>query len=281
MRSFMRSLPLLFLIVFTVPAFAARQARPGMVNYVEGNVRLGPSPITPNQVGTACLNPGSILSTRKGKAEVLLTPGVYLRVGSHSTVRMISPDLTLTKVELLRGRAAVEVDRIMPENDIQVLNNGVSTRLINSGYYEFQDNPALLRVFSGKAQVPDGPHGEILTVKGHHMVRLESGVAARSISFNTRDAQDDLTRWSQLRSQYLADADQRFARRYAGAYGYDPGWYWNPYGYGYAYLAPSPFWGPVGLGYSPWWGGGYWGGGFWGGGGYWGGGDFDDDDGGR
>lgn len=276
MRLLTRSLSLVAFVAFSIPAFAALQARPGMVNYVEGNVRLGPSPLTSTQVGTACLRSGSLLSTRKGKAEILLTPGVYLRVGSHSTIRMVSPHLARTSVQLLGGTASVEVDEIMPENDLEILDGGIATRLVSTGYYEFDATPARLRVYSGKALVPDEASGRPITVKGRHMLRLQSGVALRPVGFNTREAQDSLLRWSRLRSQYLAQSDRQMEGEYAGAYGYNPGWYWNPYAYDYAFFGPSPYWGPFSWGFSPWWGGGLWGGGYWGGG-FYGGGDFDGD----
>jgi len=38
-----------------------------------------------------------------GKAEILLTPGAFLRVGGDSAVKMISPGLTNTQVEVQRG----------------------------------------------------------------------------------------------------------------------------------------------------------------------------------
>jgi hypothetical protein len=46
------------------------------------------------------LQTGESLTTGNGKAEVLLTPGVFLRVGSDSLVKMISPSLTNTDVSL-------------------------------------------------------------------------------------------------------------------------------------------------------------------------------------
>ncbi|HUX44928.1 MAG TPA: hypothetical protein VMV57_09275 [Terracidiphilus sp.] len=272
MRLKLRCTALLALALLSLPAFAAIQARPGTVNYVEGRAYLQGMLIRNRDVGTDSLNPGSILSTRNGKAEILLTPGVFLRVGSHSTVRMISPDITHTQVQLLRGRAGVEVDEIHPENDLQILDGGVSTRLLKTGYYEFDTHPAMARVFSGEASVQEIA-GRSTTVKGHHQIRLEPGVASRSVGFHIQDAQNDLYNWSRLRSKYLAENSRQIAREYAGASGYYPGWYWDPYAWDYAYLAPGPFWSPFSWGYSPpMWGGFY--------GGYGWGGDFDGDGGG-
>jgi hypothetical protein len=78
-------------------------ALPGTLNYVEGNVSMGTQALNSKSIGSAELQPGQSLVTGKGKAEVLLTPGVFLRVGNNSSVQMISPSLTDTEVGLDKG----------------------------------------------------------------------------------------------------------------------------------------------------------------------------------
>src|ERR1700758_5159659 len=80
-------------------AFAAEPARPGSVNYVEGAAFIDGRQIDPKQIGSIDLNPGQELTTAGGKAEVLLTPGVFLRVDDNSAVKIISPNLTLPQVQ--------------------------------------------------------------------------------------------------------------------------------------------------------------------------------------
>src|SRR5579863_1088754 len=108
------------------PAFGANPAVPGTVNYVEGTVTLQNQTINGRNVGSAQLNPGEVLATQAGKAEVLLTPGVFLRVDDNSAVKMVSPNLTHTQIELVSGRAAVEVDELYKQNDLEVLDDGVT-----------------------------------------------------------------------------------------------------------------------------------------------------------
>src|SRR5690242_14662918 len=93
-------------------AFAVAQgavARPGTLNYAEGNVSLGNQTVAPQSLGKVELGQGQVLETTHGKAELLLTPGVVLRVGDDSAVRMLSPRLTDTRVEVLKGEALLEV----------------------------------------------------------------------------------------------------------------------------------------------------------------------------
>jgi hypothetical protein len=238
-------------------------AYPGTVNYVEGAVLLDGNPLARRDVGQATIEPGEELSTATGKAEVLLTPGVFLRLDDNSAVKMISPDLTKTQVEVTRGRAAVEVDQIFPQNNLEIMDGGVSTQLLKAGYYEFSTNQPEAMVFKGKALVNEGD-GRTKEVKDHHEVRLVANAELKSSGFDTRDAEDGLYNWSSLRSQYLSEANGEIASEYAGSAGFAPGWYWNPRMWDYTFIGLDPYWGPFGFGFFPPWGwyGGYWGGGY-------------------
>ncbi len=262
---------LLGLALSGAPAFAdpaqPRPASPGTVNYIEGTALLDGQVLNSKDAGNATLAPGQELTTESGKAEILLTPGVFLRLDDNSAVKMVSPDLTLTQVELEKGRAGIEVDEIHDQNNLQVIDAGVTTRLEKKGYYEFDADHPTAMVFKGEAktQVADGNWRKI---KGGHELSLTSGAAGNLAKEKPQDfdssAPDDLYKWSSLRSQYLAEANNQIAGQYAEA-GYAPGWYWNPYGWGYTFIGAGPFYSPFGwgfypFGWSPWyagWGGWY------------------------
>src|SRR5579875_381529 len=95
--------------LLAAPAFAQRQnsASPGTLNYIEGQASINGQPIHQGSVSGTELQPGQLLTTGTGKAEILLTPGVFLRVGDNSTVKMVSPDLTRTELRVEQGRADV------------------------------------------------------------------------------------------------------------------------------------------------------------------------------
>ncbi len=265
-----------------LPAFAVgqqqdqtRQAIPGTVNYVEGAVYINGSQLSSRNVGNAVLAPGQEITTRKGKAELLLTPGVFLRLDDNSAAKMISPDLALTQVELDKGRAGVEVDEIHDQNDLQIIDAGVTTRLNKRGYYQFDANQPEAMVFDGEAHVQVG-NNKWRKIKGHHELALNEGPALKNekpTDFNKKDAEGELYNWNSLRSEYMAEANNQMAADYSGAYS-GPGWYWDPWAYDYAYMGFGPFASPFGFGFYPFgWGGyyPYWGG-FYGGGHY---GDYD------
>jgi len=259
---------LLGMAIAAAPLFgdqAARQARPGAVNYVEGNAFLDGRQLNSQSVGNAEMSAGQELTTEQGKAEILLTPGVFLRMGENGAVKMISPELTPTRVEVLRGSAALEVDELHKENNLQVTTAGVTTRVSKTGYYQFNADQPSVKVFKGEAEVDQGD-GRFEKVKGSHQMALVEGAHGKSEKFDSDDAQDALYQWSSLRSRYLSEENQQIAGQYAGAAAFTPGWYWNPYGYGYTFIGANPFYSPFGWGFYPpaWDGfyGGYWGSGY-------------------
>ena len=275
MMSRLKALSSVCMGVLCAAAFGANPARPGTVNYIEGAAYLAGKPLNAHDVGSIDLGAGQVLTTVQGKAEILLTPGVFLRLDDNSAVKMISPDLTYTKVDLERGSAAVEVDEIYQRNNLQVVDGGVSTQLLNTGYYEFNANNSTEKVFQGKAAVETGD-GKYTVVKGHHEFTLGEGAAEKPVSFNTHTAEGELYNWSSLRSQYLAEANNQIAGAYAGAPGFYPGWYWDSSAWNYTFIGSNPFWSPFGFGFYPpgyggFYGGGLYGGGFYGGGFYRGG----------
>lgn len=251
--------------LFLLPAFADSPAprgpaNPGTVNYLQGQVSIDNQRLSATSSGTAVLGPNQSLTTGNGKAEVLLTPGVFLRVGDNSDVKMISPDLANTRVELDRGEAIVEVAEIHPANDISVSEDGSITQLQKTGLYDFDADHAQVRVFKGQATVQD--NDQRVKVKGNHQVTLNAA-NLKAEGFN-RDAyqSDDLYRWSSLRSSYEAEANIDAAPQYyAGGGGWygagwiGAGWYWDPWFSCYTFIpANGIFYSPFGWGfYSPIW----------------------------
>src|ERR1700759_3743224 len=64
--------------------------QPGAVNYVEGQANLDGRPLPPASVGSINLEKGQVVNTQAGKLEVLLTPGVFLRLADNSSAKMVS-----------------------------------------------------------------------------------------------------------------------------------------------------------------------------------------------
>src|ERR1700731_2321688 len=85
-------------ILLAIPAAAAGSAVPGTLNDVEGQVAVAGQSVTSHSVGSVQVEPKQVLETGQGRAEMLLTPGVFLRVGENSAGRLVSPGLADTRV---------------------------------------------------------------------------------------------------------------------------------------------------------------------------------------
>src|SRR5262249_35241673 len=127
----------LLAVGLAVPAWAAKTGQPGSINYVEGQVAIDDRAVDAQAIGSTTLQPGQSLTTTNGKAELLLTPGVFLRVDNESSVHMLSAGLIDTRLELEQGRAMLDVTEIHSENNLRVTEDGVTTQLVKVGLYDF------------------------------------------------------------------------------------------------------------------------------------------------
>jgi hypothetical protein len=235
-------------------AQSANPAVPGTINYIEGSASIDGRVLNQQSVGSVSLEPGQLLQTANGRVEVLLTPGVFLRMGENSALKLISPNLLNTQVELDRGRADIEVDEIHPRNNLQIMVAGASTRLLKAGLYAFDADKDNVRVFKGEAELQErGDNQKLIKVKGDREVQLAASETIKPASFDRKQAEDSLYQWSSLRSQYLAEANMNLASAYAGYGGMAPGWYWDAGFWGYTWLpGDGLLWNPFGWGfYSP------------------------------
>src|SRR5437763_853284 len=101
----------------------------GVIYYTEGKVFVADKGYETKTAEFGNLKENSILKVEEGRAEVLLTPGVFLRIGENSSVRMVSNRLSDTRVEVLSGEALVECDELLPDNQVTVLYKDASVAL--------------------------------------------------------------------------------------------------------------------------------------------------------
>ena len=259
MRSWWKAPGGLLLAAFLgCPLWGAVTPRPGTVNYIEGQAAAEGKALTEKSVGATTLAAGETLTTQNGRAEILLTPGIFLRVDNHSSVQMVAPGLADTVVALKNGRALVEVAEIRKENNVRINTGNASTQLLKTGLYDFDANTGAIRVFDGKALVQ--ANDQQVFVHGGHAVDLAAAnPKLKAVKFDKKADEDDFYRWASLRSSYLAEANVDAARTYVVGSGWGPGWYgtgwyWDPSFDAYTFIpADGVFWGPFGWGYySPW-----------------------------
>ena len=241
----MRAVLSLFL-GFSVLSFGQSviSAHSGVVQYVEGDVSIDSQPIHPKFAQFPDLKPDQVIATEEGRVELLLTPGVFLRIPENSSVRMVSNSLSDTRLAVVSGSALIEVGELLPNNAISFDAAGARIALTHKGLFRIDSNPARLRVYEGQARVTAAEDVQVVVRKGHEAA-LDSSTLALS-TFDTKDT-DAFYRWSARRSEYVADANITSARvaNNPGSTGYVGGvggaspfgaWSWNPWFGMFTYL---------------------------------------------
>ena len=234
-------------------ARSERMAFPGTVNYIEGEVTLNGDPLSGPSVGSARVEPNQVIATGNGYAEVLLSPGAFLRIGHNSEVRMMSAGLADTQLQVEHGSSLVESADPVKGSTLEVTVNGAAARIERGGLYAFDANGGSVRVLDGKAQVTQAT-GETTLKKGNEVLLTNDGPLKKR-DFSVKSAESDpLYVWSKVRSRQESEANVHAANLIvAGGGWYGPGWYWDPFWSGYAFLPGAGVWNsPFGWGfYSP------------------------------
>ena len=240
---------LILLLGVAAPATWAQaviSARSGMVNYVDGEVQLAGQTVKLDGAIFPEVKPGQILSTQQGRAEILLTPGVFLRLDRDTSFRMISNQLTDTRLEILNGAALVEADEILKDNRIDIKMADTETVLLKTGLYHFNASAGQVRTFEGKAQVSDASHSTELS--GGRTLLVGSSLTPDK--FNKGKLKDELYAWSEQRDYRLALANISAARRTSSKGLSNSLWAWDPWLSMYTYLPRSGrYYSPFGI---PW-----------------------------
>jgi hypothetical protein len=236
-------------------------AHSGVVQYVEGRAYLDGTLVELKFGHFPDIKQNQEFRTEEGRAEILLTPGVFLRLGENSGIRMLSNGLTDTRVEVLNGSAIVECDQLPKDNSIMLVYKDASIALLKHGLYRVDTEPARLQVFDGEATVT-GESGQI-TLKAGKQTDLGSALLAQNFDKN---GGDELYRWANRRASYVAQANVSSASAFnTGSYGYGYGSGYGYGGYGYGYTGTGLLggwnWNPMyglftwvplaGVGYSP------------------------------
>jgi hypothetical protein len=219
---------------------------PGTLNYVEGQVSVNGENVLPGSVRSTVIQPGGTLQTGQGYAEVLLTPGAFLRLGHDTEVRFLSAGLVDTRVQLDRGSAMIESGDLVKGSNIGVSVANAKAQVVKNGLYVFDANQPAVQVFDGEAKVTEGDR--TTTLKKGNEVLLSSAQPLKKKDFDTKaEETTPLYVWSKVRSEDEAEANYSLANRFAvyGGGPFVPGWYWDPYWDFYAFV---PGWGAF---YSP------------------------------
>lgn len=181
----------------------------GVIHFFDGTVFLGDQPIESHLGRYPTMPEGTDLRTADGRAEVLLTPGVFLRMDDHTAIRMVSNDLADTQVELLAGSVMVESGEPNAGTSVTLICQNRGVHLLRQGTYRIDSDPARLWVRQGEAEVFAGDDGSPVTVEaGMSLAFADVLTPERSVV----EPADALRDWTVGRSESIAADDAITAR---------------------------------------------------------------------
>jgi hypothetical protein len=132
----------------------------GLIHFFEGAVYLGDQPLESRLGKYTTMPQGAELRTADGRAEVLLTPGVFLRMGEQSAIRLIASDLADTQVELRTGAVMVDAGEPNADTSVTLVYKDWRVHFLQKGVYRIDSDPPRLWVRQGKAEAYAAPGGK-------------------------------------------------------------------------------------------------------------------------
>jgi|HubBroStandDraft_1064217.scaffolds.fasta_scaffold77102_2 hypothetical protein len=195
-------------VTFQASGQAVISTHSGVVHYFEGAVYLNDQPIQLRLGRFLSVPEGGELRTEEGRAEVLLTPGVFLRIDRNSAIRMVSSSLDDSRVELLAGSAMVESAEPAPGTAVALSYRDWQVRFPARGVYRIDagtSDPARVWVREGEAEVTDPATGNAVAVTRGMDLPLAAALAPEQSFDEPRDA---LSNWSRGRADSISADDQ-------------------------------------------------------------------------
>ena len=173
----------------------------GVLYFFEGVVFVGDEKAEQKFGKFPDVEEGRELRTEKGRAEVLLTPGVFLRVGDDSAIRMVSNQLADTRVELLRGSAIVEANPEGTGTKVTLVFKNWQMKVPQKGVYRIDSEPAKLETYKGEVEVSAQGKTDAVTVKEGESLPLAAVLVTEKAAEMGSDGFKD---WAMMRSQAVS-----------------------------------------------------------------------------
>jgi len=198
-------LPML-LFAPSAPAQQVVSAKAGLVYYIEGNVFLEGRELKLLAGKYPQMHNGQILRTKQGRAELILAPNIFLRLGENGSLRMEQNAIVDARLTLDQGFALVEIVETIKANRASLkLSNGV-VAVSKAGLYRVDAHSSAIKVYGGEAVIESGV--KKARVKSDRMVCLDGSLKPSKFDGATADP---FHQWAGKRSfdLFVASANPR------------------------------------------------------------------------
>jgi hypothetical protein len=195
-----------FLVCGAATAQNVISAKAGVISFAVGAVSLDNSPVKLKKGSLFQMENGQRLKTQRGLAEVVLTPGAYLRLSGNSSVQMERNQISEIQLSVESGSAIIEVIDKIKTDPIRVHFHTSSAEIRKAGLYRFNYPPGEICVHGG----------EVLMAVGENNILIKSGkkfrvnIDQKPVKFN-RNIRDSLHQWAARRSfdLFIASSDTK------------------------------------------------------------------------
>jgi hypothetical protein len=176
----------------------------GTVHYFEGAVFIDDHALEHKAAVFFSIPNGSTLRTEKGRAEVLLTPGVVLRLDEDSSIRLISNALTDTRVEFTKGAALLDTLGASGAPPVVLTYQHCQIRFPKPGIYRLDSDTSVLQAYEGETRVTSA-EGKTSTVDTSKLFFFDLGTVTNKFGEPNEDAFYD---WARGRADALSAENQ-------------------------------------------------------------------------
>lgn len=218
-RLFLPCLACFLLFWSTASAQEVVSAHAGVVHFFEGAVSIDNQPLAHKAATFPAINPNSSLRTERGRAEVLLTPGVFLRLDENSAMRMTANALTATEVEFLQGSAIIDSMEALGTPPIVLTYMHCRIRFPKPGIYRIDSDTGVLQAYTGQLEVA-GASGKPVAVDPTKLYFFE--LEALTNKFGEPN-EDEFYDWARGRADAISAENQVAAQSMADPADSDPG----------------------------------------------------------
>lgn len=242
------ALLLLFIVVVCQQSASAQylaSTKAGFVNRVEGQVyiqRVGNelSDAGRASLGTQMKDGDQLITTTSSRAEILLSPGSYLRLDGTTRVRAISTRFSGMRFEVLSGSVIAEVSAeenatIKRENPLEIVTPHGTVNIARTGVYRFDVKDKYTNATAYNGELYLGAREQLLAktatkVGRGRVARLTgNGPAPAEITKADSDVTDSFFDWSFQRAETLVAAHRSVLSRASSLTSLSNGWIFDPF----------------------------------------------------
>lgn len=193
-----------FLVCFPAVSQEIVSAHSGTLHFAEGTVLIDGQQVDHRPAVFPSIPQGSTLGTEKGRAEVLLTPNVVLRLDEDSAIRLASNSLIDTRIEFLRGSIIVDSMNAPDAPPVTITYQLSAVRFTKPGIYRIDADTGVLQAYTGEAKVTT-PQGKTPVVDTSKLFFFDLGTVTNKFG---EPNEDEFYDWARGRADAIAAENQ-------------------------------------------------------------------------